>query len=293
MPRPDRVFRTAYNDTLDRLQSGAGIENKSALARDLGVSRTTVRAILSRLEEVGVAKTADSSQRILRLPRKSDYFEPSKTLDPKETLEAAFMRQIRDQSIVPGTRLNEAEMVTQFGVSIHVVREFLIGLSRFGFVRRDHHRRWVLEDISKQHALDLHEVRTIFEERAIAKVCCLPDSDPFWGGLIRLQQEHAAISSNTDFDALNFSALDARFHRFINSKAENQLILGLQDAIAMIFNYHYLWPMENEQQHDLLGAKDHLRIIECVLQRDKDAAQSAMNEHLDRTRKNFISAVCR
>lgn len=293
MPRPDRVFKGAFNDMLDRLQSGVDCSNKSALARDLGVSRTTVRAILARLEDIGIAKAVNAGYRVLRTPRQSDYFEPSETLDVKQALEAAFMRMVRDQEITPGTRLRDIQLARRFDVPVQAVREFLIGLSRFGIVQRDYHRRWVLEGITKQHALELHEVRTIFEERAIAKVCCLPDTDPFWGGLIRLQKEHEAISAQSDFEELDFSALDTRFHRFINSKAENRLIVGLQDAIAMIFNYHYLWPIENRVEHDLLGARDHLEIIDCVLRRDKKGAQKAMKEHLSSTRRNFITAVCR
>ncbi len=293
MPRPDRVFKSAYNDTLDRLHPGVVFANKSALARELGVSRTTVRAILARLEEVGVTEPVETGIRVQRAPCQADYFEPSETLDVKEILETAFMRMVRDQEITPGTRLNDSYLARQFNAPVQTVREFLIGLSRFGIVRRDHHRRWVLEGITKQHALELHEVRTIFEERAIAKVCCIPDTDPFWGGLLRLRREHAAINASSDFDALDFSALDTRFHRFLNSKAENRLIVGLQDAIAMIFNYHYLWPMDNKADHNLLAARDHLDIIDCVLRRDKKGAKSAMNDHLSATRSNFIAAMCR
>ncbi len=285
MSRPDRVFKNAVNAGLDRILSGLPFDNKSALARDLAVSRTTVRSVLSYLEQ---AQILDADGRVLRAPVPKDYFPALETMDVRNALEAAFMRKIREQELAPGTRLVEGQLARQFGVSVQTIREFLIGLSRFGFVRKDHQRRWVLEGVTKQYALELHEIRVMFESRAVEKVCCIPEGDPFWGGLLSLQQQHAAITPDTDFLALDFPALDTKFHRYVNSHADNRLIIGFQDAIAMIFNYHYLWPVENQMVHDLAAAKDHLAVIESILNRDKRGARRALNHHLDVTRQRFI-----
>ncbi|EEE35610.1 transcriptional regulator, GntR family [Rhodobacteraceae bacterium KLH11] len=282
MSRPDRVFKNAVNLALDRVLSGVALVNKSALARDLGVSRTTIRAVLTHLEHEGIIAPDGTA---LRAPLPEDYFDASETMDVRHTLEAAFMRKIREQELTPGSRIIEGQMARQFGVSVQTMREFLISLSRFGFVRKDHQRRWVLEGVTRKYALELHEIRVMFETKAVEKVCGLPDGDPFWGGLIRLQQEHEALAAQPDF-----ARLDTKFHRFLNANADNRLIFGFQDAIAMIFNYHYLWPVQDQAGHDLAAARDHLAIIDRILNRDKRGAKDAMQAHLNKTRARFIAS---
>ena len=288
MSRPDRIFKNAVNAALDRVFSGLAFDNKSALARDLAVSRTTVRAVLSHLEQVQIL---DPAGRVMREPEPEDYYRASEIMDVRTALEVAFMRKIRAQELTTGARLVEGQLARQFGVSVQTIREFLISLSRFGFVRKDHQRRWVLEGVTKKYALELHEIRVMFESRAVEKVCDIPKDDPFWGGLLRLHQEHAAITPETDFDALDFPALDTKFHRFINANADNHLIVSFQDAIAMIFNYHYLWPVENQIEHDLAATRDHLAIIDNILMRDKRGAQGALLVHLNATRQRFLEAA--
>ncbi|MEM7090272.1 MAG: GntR family transcriptional regulator [Pseudomonadota bacterium] len=287
MSRPDRIFKNAVNKALDRVLSGLPFDNKSELARELAVSRTTVRAILAHLE---ASRILDAKGRVIREPVPDDYYHASETMDIRSALEAAFMRKIREKELAPGARLVEGQLARQFGVSVQTIRELLIGLSRFGFVRKDHQRRWVLEGVTKSYALELHEIRVMFESRAVEKVCCLPDADPFWGGLLRLQQEHAAINPETDFSKIDFPGLDTKFHRFVNSHADNGVMTGFQDAIAMIFNYHYLWPIENQKEHDLAAMRDHLAIIDGILNRDKRAARQALQRHLGATRQRFIEA---
>ncbi len=286
MARPDRVFKTTINAALDRVLSGLTMTNKSALSRDLGVSRTTIRAVLAHLEQIGIL---DGAGHVIRAPEPADYFPSSETMDVRETLEAAFMRKIREQELTPGARLVEGQLARQFGVSVQTLREFMIGLSRFGFVRKDHQRRWVLEGVTQKYVLELHEIRALFETRAVEKTCDIPDDDPFWGGLRRLRQEHSAFVSPTAKASLHFPALDTEFHRFINAAADNRLFIGFQDAIAMIFNYHYLWPVKDQGEHDQAAARDHLAVMDALMRRDKDKARQAMQTHLDATRTRFMS----
>lgn len=291
MPRPDRLFKSTCNSMLDRLLAGAEVHSKSALARDLGVSRTTVRAVLNRLEEQGIIRQSDRQWRVIRRPERQDYFDTLETLDVRKVLEQAFMQMVQNQELKPGSRLNEGQLARRFDVSVQTLREFLIGLSRFGFVRKDQSRRWVLEGVTETYAMELHDVRVMFECRAIDTLCSKPDTDPFWGGLMRLQQEHATINARTDFSTVDFPSLDTEFHRFLNVSAGNRLIMGFQDAISMIFNYHYLWPLDRWTEHHTEAARDHLEIMQQMLDRDRVAAKNAMQHHLDKTRIRFLKSL--
>jgi DNA-binding FadR family transcriptional regulator len=58
--KTDTVFKRAYNDTLDLfsgLHRGETIPTEVQLGQKLGVSRTTIRKVLSALESRGVVVT--------------------------------------------------------------------------------------------------------------------------------------------------------------------------------------------------------------------------------------------
>ena len=288
MSRPDRIFKQAVNDALDRVLAGLPFDNKSNLARELAISRTTVRAVLTHLEQIEIL---GAGGQVNRQPVSGDYFQAAEVMDVRHALEAAFMRKVHERELTAGMRLVEGKLARDFEVSVQTMREFLIGLSRFGFVRKDHQRRWVLEGVTQKYALELHEVRMMFECRAVEKLCEIVEGDPFWGALRRLEQDHEMITPETDFTALDFPALDTKFHRFLNASADNSVMIGFQDAIALIFNYHYHWPIENQIEHNLAATRDHLAIIEGIMTRNKKAARKAMEQHLSQTKDRFLSAL--
>lgn len=292
MARSERLFKRSFNSSLDLILAGADLRNISVLARELSVSRTTARRILKRLATLGVIAGEATDSAIIRRPEAADYFPPSETLSIEETLESAFMSMVGRHELVPGARLNESYLARQLDVSAPTIREFLIGLSRFGFVRKDAKRCWILEGFTKKYALELHEVRVLFECRAISKVCHIDDNDPFWGGVIRLRDEHLAIDETTDFDEVDFPALDTRFHRFFNAQADNRLFVGFQDAISLIFNYHFLWDVAEPGIRNIAARNEHLAIIDAILARNEAKAVEAMRAHLATTHRKFLDAIC-
>ena len=56
----------------------------------------------------------------------------------------------------------------------------------------------------------------------------------------------------------DFSDLDSRFHRLINSAVPNRFIDGFYDIITVIFHYHYQWNKKDERHRNEIAIVEHL-----------------------------------
>lgn len=293
MARSDQKFRTSFNTWLDSVAVGNCPETISGLARLLGVSRTLARSILQRAREIGLISEESFPITFLRSTRKSDYFPNSDIRSLEEQLETDFMMWLRTMQPPPGSRLREAVLARQFGVSNTTVREFLIGLSRFGFIRKEPQRSWILEGFTEKYALELHEVRQMFETRAIRAVFTIPKEDPFWGKMLRIRQEHIQLRREIETRFIEFSELDSRFHRMLNAATGNRFMDGFQDSISLIFHFHYRWSNKNQVERIVLAIQEHLEIIDAILERDQDAAVKALERHLATANQTFLASINR
>ena len=291
MARSDRKFKTSFNTWLDGVLIGNMPDTISGVARLLGVSRTIARNVLLRGAEIKLISDVSSPADFLRKPTRSDYFELREIRSLEEQLENDFMVWLKDAQPAPGSRLSEAALARRFGVSNTVVREFLIGLSRFGFIRKEPHRSWILEGFTEQYALELHEVRQLFEHRAIKAVFDIPPEAPFWGQLIRLREEHVQLHRDIKTRFTEFSELDTRFHRTLNAAAGNRFMDSFQDSISLIFHFHYRWCKKRQVERNGFAAQEHLTIIDAILRRDEDGAMAALENHLKTANQTFVTSL--
>ena len=75
--KTNAVFKGAYNrclDLLDGLSPGDGIGSESSLAEALGISRTTVRAVLDGLERAEIVRPRAGQRVLARRPVESERF---------------------------------------------------------------------------------------------------------------------------------------------------------------------------------------------------------------------------
>ena len=68
MAKQNTVFKDAFNRCVKLLEQTATLPSEPELGATLGVSRTTVRSILSRLEEVGLLAWEKRRKVVLRPP---------------------------------------------------------------------------------------------------------------------------------------------------------------------------------------------------------------------------------
>lgn len=289
--KDNSVYKRSYNaclELIDTLQPGEFLGTEPALARQLEVSRTTVRAILARLEDAGIVHLNGREKSVLRKPQESDYFPEPETESSAALVERKFMNYILRGDMMPGTVISSLDLARQFNVSTSAIREYLNGFSRFGLIVKRPNSSWIFQGFTKEFALELSDIRQLFEMQSLEHFA----ADP--GGretLRQLRADHIDLLSRIDSDYHSFSALDERFHRAINDASHNRFIREFYDVISLIFHYHFQWSKVDERERNEKAIHEHLAIIEALEQGNMKLARKAASLHLLSARQTLLRSI--
>lgn len=291
MSKSNNVYKDAYNRCLALLGEGLSLPSEPELGVRLGVSRTTVRAILSRMEETGLIAWNKRSKVVLRPPNGADFFPDDETDPLSLIIERSFMRRLLADGAEPGLQINELELAREIGVGTTSVREFLIRFSRFGLIEKRRNSHWVLKGFTRSFALELTEIREIFELRSAAAFSSLEPGHRAWVELDAMEREHRALAADIDSRFPEFSELDERFHRLIHSASHNRFIVDFYDVIAMVFHYHYQWNKAGQRQRNAAALEEHLAYMAALRTGDPRQVELACRRHLSSARETLLQSI--
>jgi DNA-binding GntR family transcriptional regulator len=291
MSKNNNVYKEAYNRALQLVEETRSLPSEPELGSRLGVSRTTVRAILARMEETGLIAWNKRDKTVLRAPKEDDFFPEQETDTLAQIIERNFMRRLLAGGAEAGMQINELEMAREIGVGTTSVREFLIRFSRFGLIEKRPNSHWVLKGFTRAFALELTDIREMFELRSAAAFCRLPPDNRAWAELDALEAEHRELRAAIAERFTAFSELDERFHRLVHRASRNRFIVDFYDVIAMIFHYHYQWNKAGERQRNEAALEEHLAYIAALKSRDPARVDAACRKHLDSARRTLLASI--
>lgn len=292
--KTDAVYKRAFNDVLDlvaELGDGTVLPSENGLSARLGVSRTTVRKVLSALDARGVVGGSGRQRVIHAGDTAPQRFPDAETVSMSEQVEKRFMEWMLRDNAEPGTSINELELARRFGVATTGIREFLNRFQRFGLIEKRPNSGWVFKGFTPGFARELFEIREMFELRSALAFAALPPSSPMWQKLEALREEHVALLGDIELRFHDFSDLDSRFHRLINSAAPNQFIDSFFDLITLIFHYHYQWNKQDERKRNEVAIREHLTYIEALRSRSRTIVELACRAHLASARETLMSST--
>lgn len=291
MTKQNNVFKDAYNRCVGMLEMAETLPSEPELGTALGVSRTTIRAILRRLHDQGLIAWEKRSKTVLRRPADTDYFPSEETDRLSEIIERRFMRRILAGDAQPGMQINELELAREIGVGTTGVREFLIRFSRFGLIEKRPNSHWILKGFTRDFALELTEVREMFELRSAAAFVHLPRDHQAWRNLEAIREEHRAMLADIDNRFREFSELDERFHLLVHQASRNRFIVDFYDIISMVFHYHYQWNKTHARERNARALKEHLAYIAALFSRDPEEVGRACRRHLKSARETLLRSL--
>jgi DNA-binding GntR family transcriptional regulator len=291
MARHNTVFKEAYNRCLAGLNAEKSLPSEPELGERLGISRTTVRAILSRMHESGLINWDKRVKTVLRVPKDCDFFPDEETNSLNDIIEKSFMRRILTGEAEPGAQINEAELAREIGTGTTSVREFLIRFSRFGLIEKRPNSHWILKGFTLDFALELTEVREMFELRSAAAFALLADDHPAWFDLDAIEDEHRTLLDEIDDRYKDFSALDEKFHLLVHRASGNRFVVDFYDVIAFIFHYHYQWNKAFARARNERAIHEHLDYIAALRSRDSQRIEAACRLHLNSARETLLQSV--
>lgn len=292
--KTDTLFKRTFNDALvlmAELREGDPVPSEPVLAARLGVSRTTVRKVLAALGDQGMVRGTGRLRFVRRVGRQASPFPEAETVPTSVQVEKQFMEWMVRGDARPGSLINELELARQFGVATTVIREFLNSFQRFGLIERRPSGGWVLQGFTGGFALELFEIREMFELRSAKAFAGLPEASPLWRELRQLREEHVALLGEIDTRFHDFSSLDSRFHRLVNAALPNRFIDGFYDIITLIFHYHYQWNKKDERERNEVAIREHLNYIDALLSRSRATIVSACRTHMTSAKQTLIRST--
>ena len=212
---------------------------------------------------------------------------------------------IQQQGLQAGDKLPpEPELIEQLGVSRTVVREAVGQLQTIGLleVRRGHGTfvndltglRGCVELVRTAISMSagqlrlFTELRTAMEVFATRKAAESGASDEDLAELERVARE-AEADGKTDEEAMQ---ADLRFHLKLVELADNPVMRDVMGVLQglMVEGMARTTPQPRQREFSL---QVHLRIIEAIRRRDPDAAQEAVQAHMDLLLKRLENLATR
>jgi DNA-binding GntR family transcriptional regulator len=270
---------------------GQDMGSENELAGELDVSRTTVRVILDALQKSGLVELGPRSKIIRRRPAEADYFPDLETVSVSASVEQKFMTWILQGDCKPGQAIYALDLARQFRVSTSAIREHLNRFNHFGLIRRRQNGGWVFRGFTEEFAIELSEVREMFELSSAQRFVELDPKNPAWIKLDQLERQHIALMKDIDTRYRDFSALDERLHRLINDVSHNRFIENFYAIISMIFHYHYQWNKAEEKTRNLAAVQEHLAYISALKSRDVEAATITCRAHMKTSRVTLLKSL--
>ena len=292
--KTDTVFKRAYNDALDlisRLDDGRPLPSENTLSAEMGVSRTTVRKVIASLKLAGVVSGDGRERAVHPSSPAMRRFPHSETVPMAAQVEERFMEWLLRDNARPGTAINELDLARKFGVATTGIREFLNRFQRFGLIEKRPNAGWAFKGFTTDFALELFEIREMFELRSARALAALGDGSPQWIQLAALRKEHIALLDDIETRYHDFSDLDSRFHRLISAAAPNRFIDSFHDIITVIFHYHYQWNKHDERQRNEAAIREHLTYIDALFSRDVAMVELACRAHLSSARNTLLRST--
>src|SRR5262249_12009632 len=140
-------------------------------------------------------------------------------------------------------------------------------------------------------ALELFEIREMFEVRSALHFGSLPEATSVWRQMESLRLEHLTLLKQVERRYHDFSDLDSRFHRLIKSAAPNRFIDSFYDIISLVFHYHYQWNKHDERQRNEVAIREHLAYIDALQRRKPALIERACRAHLASAKQTMIRSI--
>ena len=225
-------------------------------------------------------------------PRKSTMLGKAFSAEPerKKLTDWAYEElkgAILDLRLAPGTALREAALAESLGISKTPIREALAWLEHDGLVETTVFKGAVVTGYSRRDLLEIFELREILEGVA-AREAATSMSDDLCARLLALSEASQTALENGSKKRL--ARLISDFDDILFDNVENQrirsIIANLHDHLTRIGHLAEEIPGRFES-----SVEEHDAIIQAILAKDPDAAESTMRTHVRSVRASQLGVL--
>jgi DNA-binding GntR family transcriptional regulator len=176
----------------------------------------------------------------------------------------------------PGSRLSEADVARQMGVSRQPVRDAFYRLSLLGFLQIRPLRPTTVARISEDAVHQARFIRTALEVETTGEAAVRMDAGDLAELDAAIEEQRRAVAAD---DRLRFHALDDEFHhRICRVSGHDYAWTLIRDNKAHMDRVRYLSLSFGAES----ALEDHERILDALRSGDAGSAGDRMREHLSR-----------
>lgn len=191
--------------------------------------------------------------------------------------------EILDDELRAGTVLAEVEQSLRLGVSRTPLREALSRLAAEGLVSTHSGRGVVVTPVSAENVTELFEVREALEVQAARLAARRRDAAAF----IALRTEFRKVDELLA-DKRHYYDLVARLDAAIDDAAGNPFLVSSLDGVRThVARIRRLSQDDPARLRD--AAREHLQILDAIIDGDESLAASATQVHLRNSLRNILS----
>ena len=290
------LFKQSINHMLKHIESLPREQNVMAndieLTKLLSISRTTVRACIEYLCEIGLVKRDGPNKVVLRKTAAEDFFDISDKNSTKDVqIEKYFLELINTGKLLPGDRFSELSLAKDSGCTTITVREFLIKFSSNGLIEKIPRGRWKMVKFDKEFARELVSFRQMVEMKAITDLLKVPSDDPIWQELNDLLILHKEVRADMKNRYLEFPDLDKALHHKMKQSTKNRFTDQFYDIVSFVCHYHYQWDKTGELERYTVAIDEHIDLLNNLVTHNTAGAVLCLEKHLESAEETLLLSV--
>jgi DNA-binding GntR family transcriptional regulator len=195
---------------------------------------------------------------------------------------------ITERQILPGEKIPQEKLAQELGISRTPLVSALKFLEHEKLVESKPRRGYFVRLFSKQEMVSIFELREVLEGLA-ARRAAVNITEKEIENLNIFFKPFAESADITDFKA--YAREDRRFHNFITEIGSKEFLKSILHTCNIITaSYQYL-SSEGLVRPPNETIKEHLAVIKAIADKNPDAAEALMREHLKKTILNLRADI--
>ena len=199
-------------------------------------------------------------------------------------------RRILGGELAPGSKLNEADIAGELGVSRGPVREAFRAIEQTGLVRTEKNRGVFVRQVSLEEANEIYEVRAALEGLIgrLAAKRIRPEQVEKIRAVVK--KMHAVGRAR---DAQAYYPLNVQFHELLCEAAGNRALLANYRRVVNELDLYRRETLLRSAENVPISTKDHEAILDAVAEGDERLAERLLFEHVINSRERLHLALQR
>lgn len=193
-------------------------------------------------------------------------------------------RRILAGELLPGAKLNEAELAAAMGISRGPVREAFRALEQAGLVHTEKNRGVFVRQVSLEEANEIYEVRAALEAQ-IGRLAAQRITAPLVERLRSVVKRMHAVVRSRDPDA--YFPLNLEFHETLAQACGNRALATNYRRVVNELNLYRRQAIMRNVEIIPISTREHEAIVDAVAKGDAALAERLLYAHVIDSRERL------